>query len=150
LAFASCSGQEEALVDPIRVFAVIVLISLPTVMFGGQSLLRLMSRNQLSAFQLTYFRAGHAHAGVLLVFALAYLAFLARTDFGAGLRWVAGALLMAGILAQSGGMFLHMGIGKPQRWSVGNTLSTVSAVILGIASLLLAYGVIVATHVTEG
>jgi hypothetical protein len=117
--------------DPIRVYAVIVLVALPTVMFGGYSLLRLLGQGRLSAFQLTYFRAGHAHAGVLLVFGLAYLAFLARTDLGPGLRWV----------AQSGGMFLHIGIGESGRWSVGNSVTAGGALLLAASSLFLAYGV---------
>jgi hypothetical protein len=132
--------------DPIRVFAVIVLVSLPTVMFGGYSLLRLLGQGGLSAFQATYFRAGHAHAGVLLVFALAYLAFLSRTDFGSGLRWLAGALLTVGILAQSGGMFLHMSIGEARRWSAGNSLTTAGAAVLAACSLFLAYGVATSAH----
>lgn len=133
--------------DPIRVFAVVVLVSLPTVMFGGYSLLRLLGQGQLSAFQVTYFRAGHAHAGVLLVFALAYLAFLSRTDFSSGLRWLAAVLLTVGILAQSGGMFLHMGFGEARKWSAGNSLTTAGAVVLAASSLLLAYGVATSTHV---
>lgn len=132
--------------DPIRLFAVIVLIALPTVMYGGYSLLGLIGRGQLTAFQQTYFRAGHAHAGVLLVFALAYLAFLGRTNFSDGLRWLACIILTVGILAQSGGMFLHMGFGKVREWSAGNWVSTGGAVLLAVASLLLAYGVIVSTH----
>lgn len=132
--------------DPIRVFAVIVLISLPTVMFGGYSLLRLLGQGRLSAFQVTYFRAGHAHAGVLLVFALVYLAFLSRTDFGSGVRWLTAALLTVGILAQSGGMFLHMGIGAARKWSAGNTLTTAGAVVLAACCLFLAYGVATSTH----
>jgi hypothetical protein len=129
--------------DPIRLFAVIVLVSLPTVMFGGYSLLRLLGRRSLSEFQQTFFRAGHAHAGVLLVFGLAYLAFLARTDFGPGLRWLACIVLTVGILAQSGGMFVHMAVGESGSWSVGNTVTTVGAGFLAAASLLLAYGVLV-------
>ena len=132
--------------DPVRVFAVVVLISLPTVMFGGYSLLRLLGQGQLSAFQATYFRAGHAHAGVLLVFALAYLAFLSRTDFATGLRWLAAVLLTIGILAQSGGMFLHMAIGEARKWSAGNSLTTAGAVVLAASSLFLAYGVATSSH----
>ena len=58
--------------DPVRVFSIISWIALPTVMFGGYSLLRLLSAtNKLTPFQATFFRAGHAHAGVLLVASLA-------------------------------------------------------------------------------
>jgi hypothetical protein len=48
-----------------------------------------------------------------------------------------------GILAQSGGMFLHMAIGQPSRWSAGNTLTTAGAALLGVALLRVAYGVII-------
>jgi hypothetical protein len=129
--------------DPIRVFAIVVLVSLPTVMYGGYSLLTLLGRGRLTGFQETFFRAGHAHAGVLLVFGLAYLAFLSRTDFGPELRWIADALLGLGIIAQSGGMFVHMAVGKSGTWSVGNSITSVGAVLLAAACLLLAYGVLV-------
>ena len=49
---------------PVQVFTAITLISLPTVMFGGFSLLRLLVARRLTEFQVAYFRAGHAHAGV--------------------------------------------------------------------------------------
>jgi hypothetical protein len=58
---------------PVQVFTAVALISLPTVMFGGFSLLRLLVARRLNEFQVAYFRAGHAHAGVLLVLALAVL-----------------------------------------------------------------------------
>ena len=58
---------------PVQVFTAITLISLPTVMFGGFSLLRLLVTRRLNEFQVAYFRAGHAHAGVLLVLSLAVL-----------------------------------------------------------------------------
>ena len=93
--------------DPIRLFTVIALLSLPTVMFGGYSLLRLMKDRKLTPFQETYFRAGHAHAGVLLILALVSLVLLGGTDYSNGMRWLVCLLLLIGILAQSGGMFLH-------------------------------------------
>jgi hypothetical protein len=51
--------------DPVRLFSIISWIALPTVMFGGYSLLGLLARDNtwLNPFRATYFRAGHAHAG---------------------------------------------------------------------------------------
>jgi hypothetical protein len=129
--------------DPIRVFTVIALISLPTVMFGGFSLLRLLAKRELTAFQEGAFRAGHAHAGVLLVLALVYFDILSRTGLPVGFRWLAAAVLVAGILAQSGGFFVHMAVGVPGRWSAGNTATSAGGVLLAAALLLLAYAVIV-------
>jgi heme/copper-type cytochrome/quinol oxidase subunit 4 len=129
--------------DPVKVFTIIALISLPTVMFGGYSLLRLLSREQLNEFQRTYFRAGHAHAGVLLVLTLVSLDILAGTDVGTGARWVICLLLLVGVLAQSGGMFVHMARGAPGQWSIGNSLSAAGAMVLAVALLWVAYGVII-------
>jgi hypothetical protein len=129
--------------DPIKVFTVIALISLPTVMFGGYSLLGLLARDQLDEFRRTYFRAGHAHAGVLLVLTLVSLNILAATDLGSGPRWVICVLFLVGVLTQSGGMFVHMVKGAPGRWSVGNTMSVGGAAVLAVALLWVAYGVII-------
>jgi hypothetical protein len=128
----------------VKVYTFIVLLSLPTVMFGGFSLLRLYAAQKLSDFQRTYFRAGHAHAGVLLVLALAALDVMGRTDLGAGSQWAIGAILAVGILAQSGGMFVHMAVGQPGRWSRGNTLTTAGAAFLATALIWLAVGVLTA------
>jgi hypothetical protein len=126
----------------VKLFTVIALFSLPTVMYGGYSLLRLMQRRKLSEFQLTYFRAGHAHAGVLLVLALVVLDVIARAGLGTGPQWTIGLLLVVGVLAQSGGMFVHMAIGEPGRWSPGNTLTAAGAVALAAALVTTAVGVI--------
>ena len=127
--------------DPTKLFTIIALISLPTVMFGGYSLLRLSIGKRLNDFQRTYFRAGHAHAGVLLVMTLVVLDLLGRTHLGSGPRWVICLALLVGVLAQSGGMFVHMGIGQPGRWSRGNTLTVGGAVVLAVALLWTAVGV---------
>jgi hypothetical protein len=131
--------------DPMRLFPVIAIVSIPTVMFGGYALLRFLTiDNRLSEFQLTFFRAGHAHAGVLLVLALVCFDYLGRTRYSDSVRWVLGIALVLGIVAQSGGFFLHMGIGAPGRASAGTRVTQLGAVILAIAMLVLAYGVAVA------
>lgn len=132
--------------DPIRLFSIISWIALPTVMFGGYSLLGLMARGNtwLTPFRATYFRAGHAHAGVLLIMSLLYYSYLAQTTFSSGLKLAACIVLLIGILAQSGGFFLHMLTGKPGRFSTGNLVTIIGALLLAFAALLLAYGLIFA------
>lgn len=131
--------------DPIRLFSIISWIALPTVMFGGYSLLRLLASGNtwLTPFREEYFRAGHAHAGVLLVMSLLYYTYLAQTTFPGSLKLVACILLVVGILAQSGGFFLHMIVGKPGRLSTGNLTTILGALLLAFTTLLLAYGLIV-------
>jgi hypothetical protein len=132
--------------DPIRVFSIISWIALPTVMFGGYSLLRLLAADNtwLTPFREKYFRAGHAHAGVLLLLSLLYYIYLAQTTFSGGLKLVACIVLVIGILAQSGGFFLHMLVGKQGRLSSGNLVTILGALLLAFAALLLAVGLIVA------
>jgi hypothetical protein len=65
----------------LRVWIVLAWIALPTVMYGGYSLLQLINRgNVLTPFQVSWFRAGHAHAGVLLLMSLLYYAFMDKTS----------------------------------------------------------------------
>lgn len=129
----------------LRVLAIISWIALPTVMYGGYSLLGFLTRGgRLSAFQEQYFRAGHAHAGVLLLMSLLYYLFLGRTNFTPGMQVAAFALLFIGALAQSGGFFLHMGFGKPGSASIGTTTITVGTILLALALIILIYGLIVA------
>jgi len=127
--------------QPTQLFVVIVLVSLPTVMFGGFSVLRLITAKKLNEFQLAYFRAGHAHAGVLLVMTLAALSFLGDSNLSTAARWAVCILLSVGVIAQSGGMFLHALLGQPGRWSSGNTATTAGGVALAAGLLTLAYGI---------
>jgi hypothetical protein len=120
---------------PVQVFTAIALILLPTVMFGGFSLLRLLVARRLNEFQVAYFRAGHAHAGVAARAqpgrARPAPSYQPVPDRAMDRRGVA----RGRVLAQSGGRFVHIGIGKPGQWSAGNTLSSVGAVLLAGALL---------------
>jgi len=127
-----------------KVFLAIALFSLPTVMFGGYSLLRLLVGRKLNDFQATYFRAGHAHAGVLLVLSLVVLDILDRAAVSTGALTLVGVLLVAGVLAQSGGMFVHMVAGKPGTWSIGNTTTVAGALVLAAALVIAAVEVLTA------
>ncbi|WP_033295954.1 hypothetical protein [Amycolatopsis jejuensis] len=121
---------------PIQLFTVIALVSLPTVMYGGYALAGVLRRGDLTDKQRGLFRAGHAHAGVLLVLTLVALQLLATSGLSDGTRWVACFLLLFGVLAQSGGFFLAM-----LRTRLGMGVTTGGAVLLGAAMLLTAYGV---------
>jgi hypothetical protein len=126
-----------------RVWIILAWIALPTVMYGGYSLLSLINRgNALTPFQVTWFRAGHAHAGVLLVMSLLYYTFMDKTALSPVVKHVACATLFVGILAQSGGFFIHMLAGQPNQPSIGNTVTVMGAVLLTGAIAVLVYGLI--------
>ncbi|MFE4512771.1 hypothetical protein ACFRMQ_01050 [Kitasatospora sp. NPDC056783] len=124
----------------------ITVFSLVTVEFGGHALLRLITvqHGTLTALRERFFRAGHAHAGVLLVLSLAYFLYLPRAEFSSGTEWLFGILLLAGVLAQSGGFFLHLALGTEGRSSPGTHLTRAGAVL--IAAALIALGVGLAQH----
>lgn len=127
----------------LRIFSILAWIAIPTVMFGGYSLLGLLTRGGLSEFQLTYFRAGHAHAGVLLLLSLLYHNYMGQTQLSPGLKALGAGILMVGVLAQSGGFFLHMLVGRPGAPSLGTTVTGVGAGLLAVAVIILVYGLIV-------
>ncbi|RSD22054.1 hypothetical protein [Amycolatopsis eburnea] len=123
---------------PTQLFTVIALISLPTVMYGGYALMGVMRDRKLTDHQRAMFRAGHAHAGVLLVLALVTLQILSRTALTDPTLWTTCFLLLFGVLAQSGGFFLHL---LPNRTKLGSRVTTTGALLLAAAMLLTAYGV---------
>jgi hypothetical protein len=130
----------------LRIWIILSWIALPTVMFGGYSLLRLLNRGDvLTPFQVDCFRAGHAHAGVLLLLSLLYYTFLDQTALPASLKQAACVALFVGILAQSGGFFIHMMVGQPRRASIGTNVTIAGAVLLACAVIVLVYGLITVT-----
>jgi len=130
--------------DPIRLFSIISWILLPTVMFGGYSLLHLQGRKEvLTPFQETYFRAGHAHAGTLLLLSLLYYQYLGQHASMFLFQWIGGIVVLVGILAISGGFFLHMAQGKPGHVSAGILVTNIGAALLALAVLFLGYVIIV-------
>jgi hypothetical protein len=131
-------------VEPTKIYPIVTVLSLVTVEYGGWALLSFVSarRGTLDDFQTQFFRAGHAHAGVLLVLSLVYFLYLGtKTDFAEGTQWIAGAILLAGILAQSGGFFVHLGVGEAGRSSVGTRVTRSGALLIATALVILAVGI---------
>src|SRR5262245_3294910 len=127
--------------DIVRVFEIISWFSLPTVMFGGFSLLRLLTKGRtLTPFQVTCFRAGHAHAGVLLLMSLLFYRYLPETTSIPNCTGCLFAMLLLGILAHSVGFFLHMMLGREGERSVGTLLTFFGAALLAVTTLALAFG----------
>jgi len=110
-------------------------------MFGRfSSLLCLLTKGQtLTPFQVTCFRAGRAHAGVLLLMSLLYYRYLTDTTYSETSTVVL-CLMVVGILAQSSGFFLHMMLGREGERSFGTLLTFFGAALLAITTLALAFG----------
>lgn len=129
--------------EPTNVLPIIALLSLVSVEYGGWALLGFLTgRGQLGEFREKFFRAGHAHAGVLLVLSLVYFLYLDRTGYSTGVRSLAGLLLLVGIIAQSGGFFIHLALGEPDRSSLGTVVTRSGALLLAVALVMLVIGLV--------
>jgi len=121
----------------LKMFALISWIALPTVMFGGYSLLGPVG-DKITAEQRALFRAGHAHAGVLLILSLVYEVTMAATALSLAVKQLGCAVLIAGILLQSGGFFWRAFLGP-----AGKHLTRAGAFLLAAAVIVLIYGLAV-------
>lgn len=127
-----------------KTLIVITWIALPTVMYGGFSLLQFLTRSErpLSPWQLGMFRAGHAHAGVLLLMTLLYETFIQGTTYSSSAQVIWGVVVFVGVLLQSGGFFLHMAVGREGAPSIGTRLTMLGAGVLAVAVIALVVGII--------
>ena len=127
--------------DPTRWLPVAAITGILGVLYGGWALLTFVTgREGLSAAGQRFFRDGHAHAGVLLVLSLVYFRYLDDTGFSEALQWVAGLVLLLGVMAQSGGFFVHMAAGEKGAPSLGTKLTRGGALLIGTALAGLAVG----------
>jgi hypothetical protein len=102
--------------DESRILAGILLLSLVTVETGGLYLLQVV-RGQagVTAFQEKFARAGHAHAGVLLLLALLCQLFADATAQTGFLDWLSRTGVAIAALVMPGGFFFSsMGAGREQ------------------------------------
>lgn len=87
----------------------ILLVIIPTIEFGGYFLLRILSGKfdhaGFTEFQKSVFRAGHAHAGVLVILAIICQVLTDEATLGSGAEWLVRIGLPAAALLISGGFF---------------------------------------------
>ncbi|MCP2263885.1 hypothetical protein ACFQHV_05240 [Promicromonospora thailandica] len=131
--------------DPARITAGIVLLTVVGIESGGLFLLKVFGgRMATTDLQKSFFRAGHAHAGVLVVLGLLCLLLTEATALTGFVRWLAGTgVLCAAILLPAGFFFSAMGQGRtsPNRAVV---LLPVGAVVLAAGVVTLAAGLLLA------
>jgi hypothetical protein len=102
--------------DESRVLAGVLLLALVTVETGGMYLVKLVrGKAPATPFQMSFARAGHAHAGVLLVLALV-CQLLADSTTQTGLwDWLSrSGVAVAALLMPAGFFFSSMGAGREQ------------------------------------
>ena len=81
-------------------FAGVVLITVPAIALGGVRLLRMIFRREPgyldNPVRQNLWRAGHAHAGVLVILTLVGLLLVDQADLSGGLQWLVRYALAAG------------------------------------------------------
>ena len=104
------------LTEPARLTAGAVLLAATTVTSGGWFLVRVV-RGQAPAtdFQRSFFRAGHAHAGVLIILGLVCLLLSEATALTGAWQWLARSGVLVGAILMPAGFFLSaLGAGRTQ------------------------------------
>jgi hypothetical protein len=114
----------------------VLLILVPTVEYGGYSLLRYLTRDAAGYLdnptRRALFTAGHAHAGVLVLLALVGLLYVDRADLSDGVKSLVRQTLVAAPILMPAGFFLS--IASPRATKPNRLLLLV---YLGAASLAL-------------
>ena len=125
-----------------RRLAGVLLIVLPTVMFGGLSILSLLIGDPTymkNPLRQDLWRAGHANAGVWLILALVALRYVDEANLSDAMKWVVrGSIPLAAILVPAA---FFLSVLSPEATApngliylayVGAALLAVGVVVLGI------------------
>jgi len=93
--------------DATKLMAGLLLITVTTIEYGGTFLLGILSGKQpeFTDFQRSMFRAGHAHAGVLVILALVSLLFTEQTTLSTPIAWAVRIGFAAAPILVSAGFF---------------------------------------------
>jgi hypothetical protein len=121
-----------------RITAGIVMLTIVGIESGGLFLLRTARSNPgFTDFQRSFFRAGHAHAGILVILGLLCLVLTGATGLTGFWAWLAGTgVLIAAILMSAGFFFSAMGTGRttPNRF-IGLIFAGAASLAAGVVTL---------------
>jgi heme/copper-type cytochrome/quinol oxidase subunit 4 len=132
--------------DASRILAAILLIAVPTVEFGGLALLGMLTRRTAgyldNPLRQNMFRAGHAHAGVWIVFALVALLWVDQTDLAEPLKWIVRLAFAVAPILMPLGFFLSVTQPDAQRPNGVIALVYVAGLALGVGAVTLGVGLL--------
>jgi hypothetical protein len=124
----------------------VVLITVPAIEFGGLSLLRFIAARTPgymdNPVRQGLFRAGHAHAGVLVILALVGLLYLDHAALGEGAQTMVRVCLVAPPILMPLGFFLSVASPKAERPNRLIWLTGAGALALAVAAVTLGVGLL--------
>lgn len=129
-----------------RLMAGLILIAVPTIEFGGSFLLRSLSDASSgymdNALRQNFFRAGHAHAGVITLLALICQVLVDAAVLRPAVQWLVRVGVPFGGILMSAGFFTAMH--SPTAQTPGPTVALVyvGALLLAVSVVTLGVGLI--------
>jgi hypothetical protein len=140
------SNQMEAIMTyESRCLAGVLLVVLPTVMFGGVSILSLLIGDPTymqNALRQDLWRAGHAHAGVWLILALVALRYVDEANLSDVMKWLVRASIPTAAILVPAAFFLSVLSPDAKAPNGFIYLAYVGAVVLAVGVLVLGFGLI--------
>ena len=128
-----------------RCLAGVLLVVLPTVMFGGASILSLLIGDpsyMQNPLRQNLWRAGHAHAGVWLILALVALRYVDEANLSNAMKWfVRSSIPIAAILVPAA---FFLSVLSPDAKAPNGLIyfAYVGAVLLALGVLVLGVGLV--------
>jgi hypothetical protein len=122
-----------------------LLVILPAVIFGGVSILTLLSRDpryRQNPLRQQLWRAGHAHAGVLLILSLVALQYVDQADLSEGWRQVVRTTIPSSAIFLPAAYFLSVLSPTATKPNALINLAYVGAVVLTIGLIVLGIGLL--------
>lgn len=124
----------------------VVLITVPTIAFGGLSLLRFIRARTPgyldNPVRQSLFRAGHAHAGVLVILALVGLLYVDQAELGPGAARLVRLCLVLPPILMPLGFFLSVASPRATRPNALIHLVPAGALALAAATVTLGVGLL--------
>jgi hypothetical protein len=123
----------------------ILLVVLPTVMYGGVTLLTMLTSDpqyMANPLRQDLWRAGHAHAGVLLVLALVALRYVDEANLGNSMKAVVRGFIPLAAILMPAGFFLSMVSPDAEHPSGMIALTYLGAAALAVGVVTLGVGLL--------
>lgn len=122
----------------------VILLTVVAVAWGGSFLVRVATgAHPVNELQRSYFRAGHAHAGVLIILGLVVRLFLNEPGVPVWSSLLADGILIAAILMPAG-FFLSVAGRSPERPNALRSLIWIGGLSLVVGLIAAGIGLIVA------
>jgi hypothetical protein len=129
-----------------RLMCGVILITVPTIEFGGTFLLKMLRTREAgymdNPIRQNLFRAGHAHAGVIVILSLICQVLVDSIILPAPLAWIVRIGVPAAAILIPAGFFLSVAPPSSERPNGAIQLVYLGALVLAISVLILGVGLV--------